>query len=318
MISVVITNYNGRRYLPDCLSSLELQTYRDFETILVDNASTDGSVEFVEENYPMVRIIRNRENLGFAGGTNAGIRAARGEYILTLNNDTRADPHFMERLRSAMDADPGTGMCAAKMLFPDGTINSTGICISRSGAAWDRGMYEPDRGQYDHLEEVFGPCAGAALYRREMLDEVGLFDEDFFLYMEDVDLAFRARLAGWSCRYVPEAKVYHHHGGTAGVGTDLAVYYGNRNVVWYVVKNFPSRLLVTSIPWILGRNLAVVPYYAIKGRGLAIVRSKIDAVRGIPRMLRKRSTILRNIPDSDIKRFTQTWSNIGRPPHVAC
>ena len=318
MISVVITNYNGRRYLPDCLSSLELQTYRDFETILVDNASTDGSVEFVEENYPMVRIIRNRENLGFAGGTNAGIRAARGEYILTLNNDTRADPGFVEHLRKAMGADPAVGMCAAKMLFPDGSINSTGICISRSGAAWDRGMYEPDRGQYDHLEEVFGPCAGAALYRREMLDEVGLFDEDFFLYMEDVDLAFRARLAGWSCRYVPEAKVYHHHGGTAGVGTDLAVYYGNRNVVWYVVKNFPSRLLVTSIPWILGRNLAVVPYYAIKGRGLAIVRSKIDAVRGIPRMLRKRSTILRNIPDSDIKRFTQTWSNIGRPPHVAC
>ncbi len=318
MISVVVTNYNGRHYLPDCLSSLALQTCRDFETIVVDNASTDGSAEFVEEHYPEVRIVRNRENLGFAGGTNAGIRAARGEYILTLNNDTRADPHFMERLRSAMDADPGTGMCAAKMLFPDGTINSTGICISRSGAAWDRGMYEPDRGQYDHLEEVFGPCAGAALYRREMLDEVGLFDEDFFLYMEDVDLAFRARLAGWSCRYVPEAKVYHHHGGTAGVGTDLAVYYGNRNVVWYVVKNFPSRLLVTSIPWILGRNLAVIPYYAVKGRGRAIVRSKVDAVRGISRMLRKRSTILRNIPDSDIKRFTQTWSSIGRPPHVAC
>ncbi|MCK8518382.1 glycosyltransferase family 2 protein [Methanoculleus sp. 7T] len=318
MISVVITNYNGRRYLPTCLSSLAVQTYRDFETIVVDNASTDGSAEFVEEHYPAVRIVRNRKNLGFAGGTNAGIRAALGEYILTLNNDTRAEPCFMEHLKSTMDADPGTGMCAAKMLFVDGTINSTGICISRSGAAWDRGMYEPDRGQYDHPEEVFGPCAGAALYRREMLNEIGLFDEDFFLYMEDVDLAFRARLAGWTCRYVPEAEVYHHHGGTAGVGTDLTVYCVNRNVVWYVVKNFPSRLLVTSIPWILGRNLAVVPYYTVKGRGRAIVRSKIDAVRGIPRMLRKRSTIRRRVPESDIKRFTQTWSNIGRPPHVAC
>jgi GT2 family glycosyltransferase len=318
MISVVITNYNGRRYLPDCLSSLADQTYRDFETILVDNASTDGSVEFVEENYPMVRIIRNRENLGFAGGTNAGIRAARGEYILTLNNDTRADPGFVEHLRKAMGADPAVGMCAAKMLFPDGSINSTGICISRSGAAWDRGMYEPDHGQYDRPEEVFGPCAGAALYRREMLDEVGLFDEDFFCYMEDVDLAFRARLAGWTCRYVPGARVYHYHGGTAGVGTDFAVYYGNRNVVWYVVKNFPSWLLVTSLPWLLGRNLAVVPYYAARGLGRAIVRSKVDAVRGIPGMLRKRSTIRRSVPESDIKRFTHTWSNIGRPPHVAC
>jgi len=318
MISVVITNYNGWRYLPDCLSSLAAQTYRDFETIMVDNASTDGSVEFVEEHYPEVRVVRNRENLGFAGGTNAGIRATGGEYVLTLNNDTKADPRFVEHLKGAMDADPAAGMCAAKMLFPNGTINSTGICISRSGAAWDRGMYEPDRGQYDLSREVFGPCAGAALYRREMLDEVGLFDEDFFCYMEDVDLAFRARLAGWTCRYVPEARVYHHHGGTAGVGTDFAVYYGNRNVVWYVVKNFPSRLLVTSIPWILGRNLAVVPYYAIRGRGRAIVRSKVDAVRGIPGMLRKRSAIRRSVPESDIRRFTQTWSTIGRPPHVAC
>jgi GT2 family glycosyltransferase len=318
MISVVITNYNGRRYLPDCLSSLADQTYRDFETILVDNASTDGSVEFVEENYPMVRIIRNRENQGFAGGTNAGIRAARGEYVLTLNNDTRAEPGFIEHLWNAMDIDPAVGMCAAKMLFPDGSINSTGICISRSGAAWDRGMYEPDHGQYDRPDEVFGPCAGAALYRQEMLEEVGLFDEDFFCYMEDVDLAFRARLAGWACRYVPEARIYHHHGGTAGVGTEFAVYYGNRNVVWYVVKNFPSRLLITSIPWILGRNLAVIPYYAVKGRGRAIVRSKVDAVRGISRMFGKRSTIRQNVPDSDIKRFIRTWSNIGRPPHVAC
>lgn len=318
MISVVITNYNGWRYLPDCLSSLAAQTYRDFETIMVDNASTDGSVEFVEEHYPEVRVVRNRENLGFAGGTNAGIRAAGGEYVLTLNNDTKADPRFVEHLKGVMDADPATGMCAAKMLFPNGTINSTGICISRSGAAWDRGMYEPDRGQYDLSREVFGPCAGAALYRREMLDEVGLFDEDFFCYMEDVDLAFRARLAGWTCRYVPEARVYHHHGGAAGVGTDFAVYYGNRNVVWYVVKNFPFRLLVTSIPWILGRNLAVIPYYAIRGRGRAIVRSKVDAVRGIPGMLRKRSAIRRSVPESDIRRFTQTWSTIGRPPHVAC
>lgn len=318
MISVVITNYNGRRYLPDCLSSLADQTYRDFETILVDNGSTDGSVEFVEENYPGVRIVRNRENQGFAGGTNAGIRAARGEYVLTLNNDTRAEPGFIEHLWNAMDIDPAVGMCAAKMLFPDGSINSTGICISRSGAAWDRGMYEPDRGQYDRPDEVFGPCAGAALYRRKMLDEIGLFDEEFFCYMEDVDLAFRARLAGWACRYVPEARIYHHHGGTAGVGTEFAVYYGNRNVVWYVVKNFPSRLLITSIPWILGRNLAVIPYYAVKGRGRAIVRSKVDAVRGISRMFGKRSTIRQNVPDSDIKRFIRTWSNIGRPPHVAC
>jgi len=318
MISVVITNYNGRRYLPDCLSSLAAQTYRDFETILVDNASTDGSVEFVEGDYPGIRIVRNRENLGFAGGTNAGIRAARGEYVLTLNTDAWMESDCLGHLVKAMESDDSVGMCATKMVFPDGRIDSAGMCISRSGAAWGRGMYEQDCGQYDRLEEVFAPCAGAALYRRALFDEIGLFDEDFFMYVEDVDLAFRGQLAGWRCLYVPQVKVHHVHGGTAGVGTDLAVYYVNRNTLWYVVKNFPSRLLITSIPWILGRNLAVVPYYAVRGRGRAIVRSKVDAVRGIPRMLRKRSAIRRKVPDSDIKRFTQTWSSIGRPPHVAC
>ena len=136
-------------------------------------------------------------------------------------------------------ADADVGMCASKMLFPDGRINSTGICISRSGAAWDRGMFEPDRGQYDLEEEVFGPCAGAALYRKEMLEEIGLFDEDFFLYMEDVDLAFRGRLAGWKCIYVPEAKVYPPSWRNSRFGSDLSVYYGNRNVIWYAIKDFP-------------------------------------------------------------------------------
>lgn len=259
-------NYNGLGFLDDCLFSLASQTHRDFEVVLVDNGSKDGSPEYIKENYPWVRLVRNDENLGFAGGTNVGIRAAKGEYILTLNNDARADSRFIEELIKPM-SDLGVGVCAAKMLFPDGGINSAGICISRSGAAWDRGMFEPDQGQYDIQEEVFGACAGAALYRREMLDEIGLFDEDFFLYLEDVDLAFRARLAGWKCIYVPWAKVIHHHGGTAGVGSDLSVYYGNRTIFWYPIKVFPVRLLVTSLPFILARNLATISYYALHGSG---------------------------------------------------
>jgi GT2 family glycosyltransferase len=318
MISVVVTNYNGRRYLHDCLSSLAAQTYGDFEVIVVDNGSSDGSVELIRENFSQVKVISNRENLYFAGGTNVGIRAAKGDFILTLNNDTKADSHLIEYLAKAMEADTGVGMCASKILFPDGRINSTGICISRSGAAWDRGMYAPDCGQFDLEKEVFGPCAGAALYRKAMLDEIGFFDEDFFLFMEDVDLAFRARLAGWKCTYVPQAMVYHVHGGTAGVGTDLAVYYVNRNVIWYVTKNFPISLLITSLPWILGRNLAVIPYYMVRGQGRTIIQSKIDAVMGLPRMLGKRSIIRQSVPVSDIKRFTQTWSTIGRPENVAC
>lgn len=313
MISVVVLNYNGRRYLKKCISSLSVQSYGDFEVIVVDNGSTDRSVEYLKTHFPQVKIVRNETNLGFAGGINAGIEHAEGKYILTLNNDTQADMNFVERLAEVMDSDKAVGMCASKMLFLDGRINSTGICLSRSGAAWDRGMFEPDEGQYEELEEVFGPCAGAALYRKEMLDEIGLFDEDFFLYMEDVDLAFRARLAGWRCIYVPGAEVYHFHGGTAGFGSDLAVYYGNRNIVWYTLKDFPTGMLITSLPWIVGRNLAVIPYYMLLGQGKTILRSKLDALKGVLKMLRKRSELVRRVPDREISRYIMTWSTIKRP-----
>ena len=309
LISVIVLNYNGKGFLNSCLSSLASQTYSDFEVIVVDNGSRDGSPEYVKENYPWVRLAKNDENLGFAGGTNVGIRAAKGEFIITLNNDSRADSRFIEELIKPM-ADPEVGVCAAKMLFPDGRINSAGICISRSGAAWDRGMFEPDRGQYEFVEEVFGACAGAALYRREMLDEIGLFDEDFFLYLEDVDLAFRARLAGWKCLYVPGARVIHHHGGTAGVGSDLAVYYGNRNIVWYPIKDFPFRLLITSLPFIVARNLAVIPYYALRGQGGVILKSKLDALKGVVKMMEKRKDVVRRADYSQINRFVEIWGRM--------
>ena len=309
LISVIVLNYNGKGFLDGCLSSLASQTYSDFEVIVVDNGSRDGSPEYIEENYPWVRLAKNDENLGFAGGTNVGIRAAKGEFVITLNNDSRADSRFIEELIKPM-ADPEVGVCAAKMLFPDGRINSAGICISRSGAAWDRGMFEPDRGQYEFVEEVFGACAGAALYRREMLDEIGLFDEDFFLYLEDVDLAFRARLAGWKCLYVPGARVIHHHGGTAGVGSDLAVYYGNRNIVWYPIKDFPFRLLITSLPFIVARNLAVIPYYALRGQGGVILKSKLDALKGVVKMMEKRKDVVRRADYSQINRFVEIWGRM--------
>ncbi len=309
LISVIVLNYNGKGFLNSCLSSLASQTYSDFEVIVVDNGSRDGSPEYVKENYPWVRLAKNDENLGFAGGTNVGIRAAKGEFVITLNNDSRADSRFIEELIKPM-ADPEVGVCAAKMLFPDGRINSAGICISRSGAAWDRGMFEPDRGQYEFVEEVFGACAGAALYRREMLDEIGLFDEDFFLYLEDVDLAFRARLAGWKCLYVPGARVIHHHGGTAGVGSDLAVYYGNRNIVWYPIKDFPFRLLITSLPFIVARNLAVIPYYALRGQGGVILKSKLDALKGVVKMMEKRKDVVRRADYSQINRFVEIWGRM--------
>jgi GT2 family glycosyltransferase len=310
MISVIVLNFNGKRHLEKCILALAAQTYENSEVIVVDNASSDGSVEYLEAQFPWVTIIKNKNNLGFAGGINSGIKKAHGDYILTLNDDTYADKHFLEHIIHPMLSHADVGMCACKMLFPDGRINSAGICLSRSGAAWDRGMHEPDEGRYNAQEEVFGPCAGAALYRKEMLDEIGLFDEDFFLYIEDVDLAFRGRLAGWKCVYVPQAKVYHYHGGTAGFGSDLSVYYGNRNVIWYAVKDFPRGLLITSLPFIVGRNLAVIPYYALHGKGRVILRSKMDALMGVPRMVGKRRYIAHKVPEKEIKSFIKTWCDI--------
>jgi len=303
----------GKKFLEGCLLSLAGQTFTDFEVILVDNGSSAGSVDFIREQYPSGVLVETGRNLGFAGGTNAGIHRAQGEFIFTLNNDTVADPRMLEKIVKPVLADPTVGMCGAKMVFPDGRINSTGICISRSDAAWDRGMGEPDRGQYDTQEEIFGPCAGAALYRRAMLDDIGLFDEDLFLFMEDVDLAFRGRLAGWGCRYVPTAKVVHHHGGTAGFKSDVSIYYGNRNLGWYTVKDFPSRTLLFSLPWIIGRNCGVIPYYLFHGKGSAIFRAKIDMICGLPRMIRKRHGIKRRVSASSLEKGILCWSHAGKP-----
>lgn len=308
LVSVVVVNYNGRHLLSDCFRSLTQQSYRNYEIILVDNGSKDDSISFMKEHYPNVRIVQLSSNIGFAGGTNAGIKEAKGEYILTLNNDTCVFSDFIEKLIRPMMQEPFVGMCASKMIFPDKKINSTGICISRSGAAWDRGGFEQDHGQYDHEEEVFGPCAGAALYRKTMLDEIGLFDEDFFAFMEDVDLAFRARLSGWKCMYVPTARVVHFHGGTAGFRSDLSIYYGNRNLLWYVVKNFPKKTLFFSGPWIIGRNCADLPFYLFKGMGLTIVRAKIDMIKGLYIMIEKRKDIKKKVSDDKIEKWIRIWS----------
>ncbi len=172
----------------------------------MDNGSCDRSVEYVKKEFPSVRIIESRKNLGFAKGNNLGIKEAGGELIATLNNDTQVASRWLEELVSAMNSDEKVGMCASKMLFLDkpDLIQSVGLDISRSGVCWDRGIYEIDEGQYGSVEEVFGLSAGAALFRKRMLDEIELLDEDFHAYFEDTDMAFRGRLAGWKCLYAPE------------------------------------------------------------------------------------------------------------------
>ena len=288
MISIIIVNYNGCHHLTRCLNSLKSQSIEDFEVIVIDNASSDGSVKFLSQSYPWVNVIKNCENIGYGAGVNRGINASRGEFILTLNNDTDADPDFLKELLIAIESSPEVGMAAPKMLLPDGSINSTGLCISRSGAVWDRGVFEKDKGQYDMSYKVLGPCGGAALYRRTMLEEIGHFEEDYFLYYEDADIAIRACNAGWKCIFVPGSRVMHLHGATAGFQSDMYVYYISRNIIWNVVKNYPFKELVLSIPFVIGRNLAAIPYYALRGQRKVVIKAKWDAVKGLGKWWRKR------------------------------
>ncbi len=288
MINIIIVNYNGLQYLDHCLSSLIQQNYRDFDVTIVDNASQDGSVAYIQEKFPWVRVVQSQENQGYGAAVNKGILKSSGEYILTLNNDTEVHPDFLRELLIAIESSPYNGMAAPKMLFPDGRINSTGLAISRSGAVWDRGIFEEDKGQYDTCTSILGPCGGAALYRRTMLESIGLFEEDYFLYYEDADIALRACNGGWKCVFAPHARVMHLHGATAGFQSDLYVYYISRNILWNVVKNYPLKELVLSLPFIIGRSLVAIPYYSLRGQGKVVLKAKLDAVRRMGEWWRKR------------------------------
>jgi GT2 family glycosyltransferase len=289
-VTVVILNWNGRRYLAPCLDALLGQTFQDSQIILVDNGSTDGSVELLRTAYPQAGLILNERNLGFAAANNQAIRASGSEFVATLNNDTRADPGWLGALVEAMDAHPGVGMCASKMLFADRphVINSAGIAVDRAGIAWDCLGGQPDDPSETTLRPVFGPCAGAALYRRAMLDRVGLFDEDFFAYLGDVDLAWRGQLAGWQALYVPQARVYHHHSATGKEGSPFKNRLLGRNKVWLIAKNYPMPYLLAYLPVIVGLDLAAVGYALLARREWSALQGRIDGLRGLFEAFRKR------------------------------
>ncbi len=236
---MIVPNYNGAALLRDCLRSLEAQSYPAVDAIVVDDGSTDGSVEIARTEFPAMRLLVQPRNGGFARAVNVGIRAARGEIIALLNNDAVAEPGWLAEMVQALERHPDAGMVACKILLPDGqTLASAGDVFRRDGVPNSRGVWERDAGQYDDEIEVFGACGAACAYRRSMLNEVGLLDERFFMYCEDVDLAFRAQRAGYRCVYAPRAVVRHRLSATGG-GV-LASYQCGRNFVWLLAKDVPG------------------------------------------------------------------------------
>lgn len=303
-ISVIIVNYNGVGLLDECLGSLREQSCRDFEIVLVDNGSSDSSVDFVQRNYSDVILVANKENLGYGGGNNSGIRAAGGRYIAVLNNDTKADALWLERLLEAAEKDSEAGMFASKILnyYSPDVIDNTGLMIYRDGIARGRGRLEKDEGQYDVRDEVFFPSGCAGFYRREVFDEIGLYDEDFFLYLDDVDVGLRARLAGWRCVYVPDAVVYHKYSASTEPYSPLKAFLVERNRIWIVVKYFSAGMACKSLYYSLLRY--AYQFYAalsrkgasgrlVKSSSLAsvawlLVRAYAAACAGAGKMLRRR------------------------------
>jgi GT2 family glycosyltransferase len=320
--SVVIVNWNGRDYLETCLESLAKQTLRDFEVWVVDNGSRDGSVEMIRNRFPWVGgIIENEENLGFGVANNQAIRRCRGRHVVLLNNDTEVEEGWLAALVARAESGPRVGMCASKILNFDrrDEIDNTGHLLYRDGLNRGRGRLEIDRGQYDGETEALFPSGCAALYRRAMLDEVGLFDDTFFAYGDDTDLGLRGRLAGWTCAFAPAARVYHRYSATTGQYSPRKAFLVERNRVWVAVKTFPLPMLLVS-PFYTAARFALQAYGALTGRGAAgrftsqyscwslvgvLVKAYWAAVAGLHHPLMERRRILggRKVSNAEFRRW---------------
>ena len=249
-MGAIVLTYNGRHLLEVLLPSLEAQSYRDFRTLVVDNGSTDDTSEWLSATWPQVDVLALPVNIGVTAALNAGLRAASYEFVALLNNDMELDRDFLAELLAALVDHPEAGSAAPKLLaFHDrGVIDGAGDTFHWAGAGWRRGHGERDVGQYERPQPIFGACGGATVYRRAALDAVGLLDEDFFAFYEDVDSSFRAQLAGYGCRYVPSAVAYHIGSATIGKGeTDFTRYHIWRNGIWVVLKDYPLALLGLSL-----------------------------------------------------------------------
>lgn len=320
LVSVVIVNWNGRGVIGECLDALRAQSFKDFEIIVVDNGSTDDSVDFIKRYYPEVRLIELSENRGFAGGNNEGIKIAKGKFIAFLNNDAVPDPDWLKNLMEAVSSgSERDGMWASKILsyYEREIIDSTGLLIYRDGLARGRGRLERDCGQYDNSSDCLIPSGCAALFRREAL--YNGFDERFFAYSDDVDIGLRARFLGWNCLYIPGARVYHRYSFTASPYSEAKAFLVERNRIWILLKYFPLSMILVS-PFFTAIRFCLQFYGILTHRGAArrfteshslfkafliILRAWWSALKGCPVCLRERRALYKDkrISNKEIRRL---------------
>jgi hypothetical protein len=316
IVSVVVLNFNGKKFLGRCLDSVLKSDYPNFEVIFVDNASTDGSVEFVRSNFGQnsnLRIMRNDRNFGFAEGNNIGVRAAKGNYVVFLNNDTEVDHMWLKELVTVMESDKKIGAAQSKLLlFDRKTIDSTGDFINFYGRGWMRGHGEQDRGQYNKVDEIFSARGAAMIVKKQILEEVDYFDPAFFMVCEDVDLSWRIRLCGYKVMFVPKSIVYHFGSGTRKVfqRTAQSYYYNIRNGLFMLIKNYDLKNLFSSVLIYIMVDLTLflisVPFPSKKEYNLSRAKALLCVLLNFPCVWKERLRVqycVRKISDDQIKKL---------------
>lgn len=303
MISIIVPNYNGLSHLKDCFDSLRNQTEKNFKTYLIDNNSADNSIQFTRSNFPEIEIIKLDSNMGFAKAVNVGIKNSlkdgNAKFICLLNNDIECDTNFLAELKQCLtSSEVGSGACKMMNYFDRTIIDNAGDFIRIKGSPFARGHAEKDRGQYDKAELIWGACGGAAIYKRDVFETVGFFDEDFFAYYEDVDFNFRMQLAGYKCYYNPKAICYHKRGATSKAKIGFETMLCEKNLIAVRLKNYPLNLLLRWFPYFFARRFQRY-YLFLRDQSFKVF---ISAIKGyfwglseIPKTLSKRSSIQKQI-----------------------
>ncbi|KXG76290.1 glycosyltransferase family 2 protein [Thermotalea metallivorans] len=288
-VSIIIPNYNGGKYLKVCLDALRRQTFKDFETIIVDNASTDSSYKIISDYYyPNFQLIKLDKNYGFSKAVNEGIKIAKGEYVVLLNNDTEVKEDWLYHLIQCIKEDDRIFSCSSKMIqyYDRIKIDDAGDAYTILGWAYKRGDGQSIE-KYDKNEEVFSSCAGAAIYRRKIFNQIGDFDEQFFAYMEDVDIGYRARIYGYRNVYCPDAIVYHIGSGTSkGKYNEFKIELAARNNVYVPYKNMPLVQLLFNLPFLCIGFLIKYMFFVKKGYGRVYLNGLCEGLKSLKKIRR--------------------------------
>ncbi len=295
LISILIVNYNGLKHLEECLASIYAQSFQSFEVILVDNASQDGSIAYLEKKFPQVQIIRSPSNTGFAGGNNLGLPHCNGEFVFLLNNDTQLEADVLRNIEHAIKNHPDIQVfgCFLINYRERHLADSAGDTVYTNGIPFSFSGYPVQK--FTEEKFISAACAGAAVYSQKIIKQIGFFDEDFFLLFEDLDLSFRAQHGGFKILFLPDAKVYHK--GSASLGgkkSKTSLYFSERNLSLFYFKNYPTLTLLKSLPHFFCMKCLRFFNYLRLGLGITFIKANWDSLCLIPKMWPKRKAILRH------------------------